>query len=372
MNEPQTSIIIPCYNVEPYVKQCIDSVLASTYRNIQVIVVNDGSQDGTADVLAAYEDRKNVRLITQENKGLSAARNRGLQEAMGKYVMFVDSDDWIEASCVEKAVGAMEERRADLLVFGIMMAVQRFGSPEIRSPQGIKMPECSSSDEVLYSAFAGLIGLSKTDVDIWNRTGNVDRLKVHGYACAKLYRRDILEEYGIRFDELIVETEDVFFNLSYMLRCSRISCLDEALYYYRIRADGTNTVANVDRFPFDTYRHKMAALNARNELRAAVQEERGIDIVDMYCGSLALSSIEVALCCAREPRLLGRRAYKKYLNKGVIEAAGRLPLYFGNLKFNVPLALLKTHLPGILYALIRVLVLLRLDGRVVASGVKRV
>ena len=94
---PYVSVIIPVYNTAPYLRQCLDSVCKQTLQNIEIICINDGSTDNSAEILQQYEEKDSrVCVITQENKGIAVARNIGLQYARGQYIGFVDSDDWIE------------------------------------------------------------------------------------------------------------------------------------------------------------------------------------------------------------------------------------------------------------------------------------
>lgn len=95
------SLIIPAYNVEKYIKKCLDSVLNQTYNNYEIIIINDGSTDNTSKILESYKSNKNIKIINQENKGLSNARNTGVSNAKGDYILFIDSDDFIEKELLE-------------------------------------------------------------------------------------------------------------------------------------------------------------------------------------------------------------------------------------------------------------------------------
>lgn len=104
MSKPLISIIVPVYNTEQYLSKCLDSLINQTYKNIEIICVNDGSTDNSADILNEYDKKdKRVRMISQKNCGLSATRNTGLKNCCGEYVMFLDSDDWIDFDTCEKA-----------------------------------------------------------------------------------------------------------------------------------------------------------------------------------------------------------------------------------------------------------------------------
>lgn len=95
------SLIIPAYNVEKYIKKCLDSVLNQTYNNYEIIIINDGSTDNTSKILESYKSNKKIKIINQENKGLSNARNTGVSNAKGDYILFIDSDDFIEKELLE-------------------------------------------------------------------------------------------------------------------------------------------------------------------------------------------------------------------------------------------------------------------------------
>ena len=109
------SIIIPVYNVEKYIKKCLDSVFNQTFKDYEVIVVNDGSKDNSIDVVKKYD----VKLINQENMGLSAARNTGVEQATGEYILFLDSDDYIDKDLLEELNKSIEENNPDLVRFQI-------------------------------------------------------------------------------------------------------------------------------------------------------------------------------------------------------------------------------------------------------------
>ena len=112
---PKFSIIIPVYNVEKYIKKCLDSVFSQSYKDYEVIVVNDGSTDKSMDIAKEY----NVKIINQKNAGLSITRNNGLQIANGEYISFIDSDDWVDLDFLEKLYNTAKKYDADIAACGI-------------------------------------------------------------------------------------------------------------------------------------------------------------------------------------------------------------------------------------------------------------
>ncbi|MGB7365382.1 glycosyltransferase, partial [Carnobacterium jeotgali] len=115
--EPLVSVIVPVYNVELYIEECLDSVVKQTYQELQIIVVDDGSTDSSSQKVQPYLSDGRVQFIEQANKGLSGARNTGLEVASGEYVLFVDSDDYLEANAIKELVYLMEKDQVDLIRF---------------------------------------------------------------------------------------------------------------------------------------------------------------------------------------------------------------------------------------------------------------
>ena len=114
----KVSVIIPVYNVEPYLKQCMDSVVGQTLKDIEIICVDDGSTDGSLDILREYAAEDNrIQIIEQKNAGAGAARNNGMRHATGKYLSFLDSDDFFEPRMLEKAYDLAEKDQADFVAY---------------------------------------------------------------------------------------------------------------------------------------------------------------------------------------------------------------------------------------------------------------
>ena len=116
------SIIMPVYNAEKYLNRSIESIMNQTYNNIEIILVNDGSTDNSLEICTSYQEKDNrIKLINQANKGVSFARNKGIDEATGDYIMFIDSDDYVEKNMIEDMVSKITEDDIDLVISGIKM-----------------------------------------------------------------------------------------------------------------------------------------------------------------------------------------------------------------------------------------------------------
>lgn len=218
------SIIVPCYNVEKYLKQCLNSIVNQTYNNLEIICVNDGSTDNTLDILKEYafkDDR--IVIIDQENIGASQARNNALKVITGDFVAFVDGDDWIDQSVFEKAILKVAEFNCDIVFWSYnkFYDEKKFGNL-IYETENEFLSDKDYTD--LYRTIFGLTGsqLSKPELadslcTIWG----------------KLYKKELLE--NIQFVDLqkIGTFEDGLFNIQCLLKAKSAYYINECLYNYR-------------------------------------------------------------------------------------------------------------------------------------------
>lgn len=197
------SVIIPVYNMEAFLAECLDSVLEQTYPNLQVICVNDGSKDRSQEILEEYACRdRRIIPVVKENGGLSSARNRGLEEATGEYVMFLDSDDWLDRDICRQAVEEMENSRVDLVMWSYVREFQdRSKVTDVLGKERLYIDEAGVRG--LHRRLFGLMGQELADPS---------RGDVIVTAWGKLYRRELIG--GIEFiDTKKVGTEDCLYNI---------------------------------------------------------------------------------------------------------------------------------------------------------------
>ena len=213
MVDPLVTIIIPVYNAEKYLEKCLNSVLNQTMSEIEVIVVNDGSKDSSEEMALKYSRiDPRLRVITQENSGPSAARNRGLREAKGEYICFYDADDWVLPEAVAELYSVAERTNADIVISSYYRVVGNFirHSPFVDKEQVIGV---ETEKRLLYQAFVE----SKSGIiPIWN----------------KIYRKELLLRQGIAFDEGKKNAEDFLFNLMAFTKAKTITIIPNAFYYY--------------------------------------------------------------------------------------------------------------------------------------------
>ena len=223
MPKPLVSIIVPVYNVENYLKQCLDSVINQTYKDIEIILIDDGSTDNSGKICEEYAKKDaRIKFFRQENKGLSAVKNRGIETASGDYIMFIDSDDYPDAQMCEKLLNALSEQDAD-------MAVCHYSYID---DGGNLLP---SSDFGGYRPFPDSVLTSKEYIESICQYGSM----VCVVSWNKMYKKAIFK--NLRFAEgKLAEDELIIHHIADA--CSKISIISGKYYYYRIRKGSiTNT-----------------------------------------------------------------------------------------------------------------------------------
>ena len=202
-NQPLVSILLPVYNAETYLKKCVESVAGQTYTNLQIVLVNDGSTDGSWTMLqdmAAHDGR--MEIFTQSNRGVAATRNRLLDLAKGDFILFVDSDDWIEPNTVELLVKEYEENHAEMIVYQMI------------------------------DTYHNLRG---TFTQIQVIKFFLEHIGFNGSLCNKMTKRELFD--GLRFDETITYGEDALMVWQVLQRVHRVSIIKDQLYFVSVNRD---------------------------------------------------------------------------------------------------------------------------------------
>lgn len=215
MNNPLVSVIVPIYNVERYLDQCIESIICQTYDNLEIILVDDGSPDNCpvmCDEWAKKDER--IRVIHKENGGVSAARNTALDRMNGEFVTFVDSDDWIDADLVSSLVLLCEEHNADAAISGFYFEYTDGTAEALETEFAIYQ-----DDEII----------TKYLLD-----------KIRPEACGKMMKSKLLSD-GVRYDSELKYGEDLKFNYEVLKKADRICVLGECKYHYLQNSGSSST-----------------------------------------------------------------------------------------------------------------------------------
>ncbi|MDD2376019.1 MAG: glycosyltransferase family 2 protein [Clostridia bacterium] len=220
-NLPLVTIIVPCYNVEKYIQQCIDSILNQIYGNIQLILIDDGSTDNTNEVIQkSIANSKNTIYIKNKNSGVSNARNIGIKNATGEYIMFVDSDDYISKNMIKNMYRLITKYNSDLVKCNISKEYIEGNLVKFETP--------------IYSRVKYLDNknFSKT---IYKKILSTETMNS---ACFSLFKTNIIKENNLLFREDVYNGEDAMFFMNYIDLCKNIVYTPASYYHYVIRNNG--------------------------------------------------------------------------------------------------------------------------------------
>lgn len=204
------SIIVPIYNTSKYLNKCIDSIINQTEKDIEIILINDGSTDNSEEIIKEYNDKR-IRYFKKKNSGIGSTRNMGIRKATGDYLMFIDSDDYIAYDCVEKFYNFAKDTKSDLVVSDFYKDVNR-------NFELIKIQDFESSTLKDNPNIINYINLGP---------------------CNKIYKRELLK--NIEFEENL-KYEDVPFLIKALKKANKISKINEGLSYYVIHSNSQTTV----------------------------------------------------------------------------------------------------------------------------------
>jgi glycosyltransferase involved in cell wall biosynthesis len=217
MKNELVSVIVPVYNVEKYLSRCIDSILSQTYKNLEIILVDDGSTDNSPMICDDYKNKDSrIRVVHKKNEGVSVARNTGLDLANGTYISFVDSDDWIEPNLYERVITCINEKKADIVKYHYVVEEN---------------------------------GVSKNTGCNYNYTGFVDKkelisillaAKIQGECWSYVFKKELLSK-SLRFENNIIYGEDILFTVELFLIANSIYFVEDSFYHYFQSNDGSVT-----------------------------------------------------------------------------------------------------------------------------------
>ena len=269
---PKVSVVMPCYNVEKYIRQCIESLLHQTLSDFEIICVDDGSTDETVNIIKEYvaEDDR-VILIEQKNQYAGVARNNGLEAASGEYVIFLDSDDFFAEEMLEKVSNAADENNAEVVVFGFKRYDEGkkdfFPKEELPKKEGI--PE-----EAVFSALDATENIFKfTNPAPWT----------------KLFRRSFVLETGLKFQAL-PNSNDFFFILAALSYAEKITVVREALTFYRVNMPNSTQGSK--------HKNPLCFLEAINALHENLKHRGVYEVFEKGFQAIALSSSKYNLYTA--------------------------------------------------------------------------
>lgn len=299
----KVSIIVPVYNVEAYLGSCIDSLLAQTYKEIEIILVNDGSKDSSGEICDQYASlHTNIKAFHLENGGPSRARNFGLSKAEGEYIGFVDSDDYIDEQMIEKMYSVAEKNQADLVMCSF----------NIETNGNIKQMDMKYENIYPNNDYIKKNLISRYCSQDHNGLYSV---------CNKIFKKELIQKYDINFDITINHGEDAWFVFFYLKESNVVCFINEGLYTYR--QVQTSLMRKVN--PNDYQEHKYYRMKLESEI-----EKLNIDYDknDFYYGYL-LNSILYCKSIIRQKETENlQNVLKDPYFKNACRYSKSLPLHF--------------------------------------------
>ena len=230
------SLIIPVFNTELYIGKCLKSIDNQTYSNYEVIIINDGSNDSSIDICNQYMKKiSNMIILNQENRGLSFSRNRALNICKGKYIWFVDSDDFLhDSAALENIYRALENDELDILQFNAKFKVSTINEWSQTKNKSLLLNNLQKTEVLTGREYLDLVvSYNEWRYGVW----------------MFVFRKEFLLENDLKFEENFIH-EDVAFNIKCLIVCDRIKYMDRCYYTYRIRPNSimgiTTTIANIE------------------------------------------------------------------------------------------------------------------------------
>ena len=320
------SIIIPVYNVRKYLEECLDSVINQTYKNIEIICVNDGSTDNSLELLYEYSKKDSrIKIIDKKNGGVSSARNLGIKNAIGEYIYFVDSDDWIELNLIEEFVNVIKTEEVDIV---------RCNHYKNQNENNISFDKTISNKKV-------------EDKEINECIEKIVEGKIPAYVPCLIAKKEIVLKTNL-FDEKIVLMEDTLFYIDLFSKCKSIYFLDKPLYHYRTNLESCtqykeNYVRNINNIIL--VNRKMKELLVKNNINIENINNK-MDTVH----SIIITNLIAALLQIHDKNFLEKKSFIKICSNPEIQNI------FSNCKYNdvkmhikIPAILIQKKRYNILY-----------------------
>lgn len=262
MNNDLISIIVPIYNVEDYLEECLNSLLEQTYENIEIILIDDGSTDNSKKICDNYEkNNERIKCFHIENNGVSYARNFGLSKALGKWITFVDSDDVIDKNYCKYLINVIDEE-TDMVIGRTLSFINNYNN---------------IIDDGYKGGVEDSIITNKEKEELY-KSIFIDNRKLIKYphistCSAKLIKRDIIQRNHILYDLKMFLYEDAFFNIQVINKAKRIKLIDKKIYYYRIHENSSS-----NKFRNDIITQYNYVYDCFNKF----EHENNIDLRDLY------------------------------------------------------------------------------------------
>ncbi len=296
--EDKISVVVTAYNVEKYLKECLDSVVSQSYTNLEIIIVNAQSSDKTEDIIKDFTQRyENISYFNVENKGPAHSRNEGIKKATGKYITFVDGDDIISKNMYLEMLSVLKSEDADV----VYCTCFRFFDDDINktSMRNIKPVVCSGCEDIGQNMILPIIA-------------NFEKgLEVSASMCMSLYKKEIIDKYNIFAKDMSeVFSEDNFFNIEYLSKCQKAAAINKPYYYYRKHSQ---SISN------QVHDYTVSALKNFEEYTLKIGAEMGLSSDEIKLRNKIKFIVLFSAVVKKKIDALSYGEYKKYIRNLIKE-----------------------------------------------------
>lgn len=353
-SEKLISVIVPMYNCEKTIDRCIQSVLNQETENWELLLVDDGSIDTTVEKCNNYiNDNDKVRIYEKENGGPSSARNYGIENAKGDYLVFLDSDDFFDNNHISSLKKVIDSKKPDTIFCGYKAVYENGDIAEVIIPKYDKSEYIEDETINLISRF---IGYSMED--FYAKLNGIDEKQREFAAVWRFcYSREIIKENNILFDEAVGFGEDIIFNSLYLAFCKKLIITDITSYNYQYSSEGL-----VQQFLHEDgiklCNHKMELMKAREKATVTIKNTLNFDISDIWEGSTLFSVMHIGITMAQTKESSFKtkyRVFKKYAKSDMCTlAVQKMKLSRVKFKYKVCYFPIKIHAYLMQYFMLKV------------------
>lgn len=270
---PKVSIIVPLYKAEDNLRQCIDSILTQTVKDLELILVNDGSPDRSGDIAEEYKGKDSrVIVIHQSNQGVAQARNIGINAAKGEYIGFVDADDWIEKNMYLEMYNLAKSNSADI----VMCGYKKGNTSSIREEKPPLKEGIYNSKDIVRQVITPMIGTVEKNFISW-------KYRVMGSVWRSIFKKELLIEHNITFNKSLSYSEDLIFCIESLLKSNKVAIINNTFYNYR---SSENSLSNGYRN--DLFKNLLVVDNIINKLLGKKLSPEILDIRTMLVARKAI------------------------------------------------------------------------------------
>lgn len=309
------SVIIPAYNTEEYIDTMLECVINQTYKNLEIIIINDGSTDKTLDHIKVFEKLDSrIQVFDIPNGGVSNARNIGIQNSTGEKLFFWDSDDVIELDCIEKCVNYCLYENVNAVLYGYSGRINGINT----NPHPFKLNGKYFDKDVMTRLIPHFIGHSFVDINNWiSGSCGLRDGKEHTALWRIMCDAQVIKENKIAFKNNLSLGEDTIFINTYFLYEKSVGCCDECFYHLTHRDSGANMTSNTN--PELMMNNKMKLIEARRSLGQIARKD-GFEMDVYWEGTIVFSAVQLCLLFAKKKKFFeGWTLWQKYMKSSDVK-----------------------------------------------------